>query len=76
MAIEVSSPEVTGELPNIYCTRCGDLLEQGITVDGAFIHMLMEHPRAAEVLITRFFTAGHEYKDLIAWGLDIPEEFR
>ncbi len=68
----VSSPEVLEELRGIYCPRCGEWGRPGVTVDGAFVHMLTEHPRVAEILITRYLDSHR----LIAWALDIPEGLR
>lgn len=34
--------------------------------------MLREHPRVAEILITRFMDS----RRLIAWALDVPEKLR
>lgn len=68
----VSSPDVLEEIHGVPCPRCGDTLEPGLTVDGAFVHMLQEHPRVAELLITRFMDS----RRLIAWALDIPEKLR
>lgn len=81
----VSSPEVLEEVRGIYCPRCGEWSRPGTTVDGAFAHMVREHPRVAALLYEQFMDRAELIKwihtlftnrKLIAWALDIPEEMR